>query len=84
MSFWERRTNHRQYMLVYDNGKSAVRVNGVGVYPDSVHSWHTPPSPHSTTLKAGRSLSGSGIIEPTTAPQKEKEKDNKQEHSRGG
>lgn len=39
--FWRRRTNHGQYMLAYDNGKSAVRVLPDRVVPQSVHRWRT-------------------------------------------
>ena len=41
MQFWQRRTNHGQYLLVYDNGKSATRVLQ-GVRAKSVHSWLLP------------------------------------------
>jgi hypothetical protein len=41
MKFWEERTSHGQYMLVYDCGKSAVRVTD-GATPKSVHSWTLP------------------------------------------
>lgn len=37
--FWRRRTRHGQYMLAYDNGKSAVRVLPGRVVPQSVHRW---------------------------------------------
>eukprot|EP00752_Nemacystus_decipiens_P010297 g9174.t2 len=39
--FWRRRTSHGQYMLAYDNGKSAVRVLPGRVVPQSVHRWRT-------------------------------------------
>lgn len=39
--FWRRRTKHGQYMLAYDNGKSAVRVFPGRVVPQSVHRWRT-------------------------------------------
>ena len=38
MQFWENRTSHGQYMLCYDNGKSACRVVP-GARPASVHTW---------------------------------------------
>lgn len=38
MAFWENRTTYQQYMLCYDNGKSAARVRQ-GTVPASVHSW---------------------------------------------
>ena len=41
MNFWRGRTNHGQYLLCYDNGKSAVRVLP-GVRPRSVHTWVLP------------------------------------------
>lgn len=39
--FWRRRTGHGQYMLAYDNGKSAVRVLPGRIVPQSVHRWRT-------------------------------------------
>lgn len=39
--FWRRRTSHGQYMLAYDNGKSAVRVLPGKIVPQSVHRWRT-------------------------------------------
>lgn len=39
--FWRRRTTHRQYMLAYDNGKSAVKVLPGRIVPESVHRWRT-------------------------------------------
>ncbi|CAM9294104.1 unnamed protein product [Choristocarpus tenellus] len=39
MQFWRQRTSHGQYMLAYDNGKSAVRVLPGQVLPESVHRW---------------------------------------------
>lgn len=56
--FWRRRTSHGQYMLAYDNGKSAVKVLPGRIVPQSVHRWRTlkpgerlgkldPPSPDS-------------------------------------
>jgi hypothetical protein len=47
MEYWESRTQHGQYMLCYDNGKSACRVVE-GARPASVHSWILPSS---TTTK---------------------------------
>lgn len=41
MKFWEQRTNHGQYLLVYDCGKSATRVVP-GVSTQSVHHWKLP------------------------------------------
>jgi len=41
MKWFESRTRHGQYMLFYDNGKSAVRVEN-GVVPVSVHSFKLP------------------------------------------
>ena len=37
--FWRRRTTHGQYMLAYDNGKAAVRVQPGRIVPQSVHRW---------------------------------------------
>ena len=42
MQFWENRTSHGQYMLCYDNGKSACRVVP-GARPASVHTWVKGP-----------------------------------------
>lgn len=39
--FWRRRRQHGQYMLAYDNGKSAVRVLPGRIVPQSVHRWRT-------------------------------------------
>lgn len=39
--FWRRRRGHGQYMLAYDNGKSAVRVLPGKIVPESVHRWRT-------------------------------------------
>ena len=39
--FWRRRTGHGQYMLAYDNGKSAVKVLPGKIVPQSVHRWRT-------------------------------------------
>uniref|UniRef100_A0A7S2SWB6 Glycosyltransferase family 92 protein n=1 Tax=Rhizochromulina marina TaxID=1034831 RepID=A0A7S2SWB6_9STRA len=51
MRFWERRTNHGQYMLVYDNGKSAARVHAIaGV--QSVHHWRLATDARSCTALA--------------------------------
>lgn len=43
MKWLERRTKHGQYMLFYDNGKSAVRVED-GVVPVSVHAFELQES----------------------------------------
>ncbi|KAF0682674.1 Aste57867_25233 [Aphanomyces stellatus] len=43
MRRFQARTAHGQYMLAYDNGKSAVRVGG-DVVPASVHKWTTKRS----------------------------------------
>lgn len=43
LSFWKNRTFHKQYFLIYDNGKSAVRL-GVGAVPRDVHRWQLPSS----------------------------------------
>ena len=46
MKWWEGRRSHGQYMLCYDNGKSAARVVP-GLRPKSVHSWELP-APYNT------------------------------------
>uniref|UniRef100_A0A0G4IDL9 Glycosyltransferase family 92 protein n=1 Tax=Chromera velia CCMP2878 TaxID=1169474 RepID=A0A0G4IDL9_9ALVE len=38
MRFWKSRTRHQQFLLFYDNGKSAARVVP-GLRPKSVHAW---------------------------------------------
>jgi hypothetical protein len=58
MQYWESRTTHGQYMLCYDNGKSAVRVVK-GARPLSVHSWILPDPkemPSKTALVDPRAL----------------------------
>jgi len=43
MEWWKRRTRRAQFLLCYDNGKSAVRlVDGPGLRPSSVHAWTLP------------------------------------------
>jgi hypothetical protein len=37
MQYWRQRRTHGQYMLTYDNGKSAVRVGAPGAVPMDVH-----------------------------------------------
>jgi hypothetical protein len=42
LGFWKQRTNHQQFLLYYDNGKSAIKVYENGrhnIYPKSVHQW---------------------------------------------
>lgn len=39
--FWRQKRQHGQYMLAYDNGKSAVRVLPGRIVPQSVHRWRT-------------------------------------------
>ena len=41
MTFWKKRTKKGQYLLCYDNGKSAVRLVE-DIKPTSVHSWSVP------------------------------------------
>ena len=63
MQYWESRTRHGQYMLCYDNGKSAVRVVK-GARPRSVHSWMLPDPknmPSKTALVDPRALDLSRI-----------------------
>ncbi|CAN0133418.1 unnamed protein product [Discosporangium mesarthrocarpum] len=43
MEFWRRRRKHGQYLLAYDNGKSAVSVQPGTVLPESVHRWRRAP-----------------------------------------
>lgn len=69
MHWWKSRTRHGQYMLCYDNGKSAVRLVD-GVAPASVHSWNLPGSSlrRRTALADPRSFKAddfeSGLDEP--------------------
>lgn len=58
MAWWRARSPHGQYMLVYDNGKSAVRVTRRGrggpcpSAPTNVHDWFCPPKLHRRTALA--------------------------------
>ena len=65
MQWWEQRTNHGQYMLCYDNGKSAARVSA-GLVPRNVHTWRLPlPSPLPSSLP---SPSASPSASPNASP----------------
>eukprot|EP00903_Cladosiphon_okamuranus_P010339 g9782.t1 len=57
--FWRRRSRHGQYMLAYDNGKSAVRVFPGRVVPQSVHRWRTVKAAES--LDPPRQASGGNL-----------------------
>lgn len=67
--FWRRRTKHGQYMLAYDNGKSAVRVLPGRIVPESVHRWKVQkpgqldrtPDQEGTATAGGRSASSSSL-----------------------
>ncbi|CAM9367447.1 unnamed protein product [Scytosiphon promiscuus] len=63
--FWRRRTRHGQYMLAYDNGKSAVRVLPGRIVPQSVHRWRTLSAveKESIILEPPGQSSGSGVTE---------------------
>src|SRR3546814_1312204 len=64
VDFWRRRTNHGQYFLVYDNGKSACRV-GKGAYPKDVHTWQLPSqhtSRERTAIADARHLDPSKLL----------------------
>ena len=50
LSYWRNRTQYSQYFLVYDNGKSAVKVN-VSAVPKDVHKWHSSTSSGSFNRK---------------------------------
>mmetsp|Transcript_56528 Transcript_56528/g.129810 ORF Transcript_56528/g.129810 Transcript_56528/m.129810 type:complete len:192 (+) Transcript_56528:841-1416(+) len=51
MRFWMNRTNHAQYLLFYDNGKSSCRVASTAV-PLSQHKWKLSPKARSVTAIA--------------------------------
>lgn len=51
IDFWRNRRTHRQYFLVYDNGKSAVRVDLGPVFPINVHRWSLPPNASQASAK---------------------------------
>ncbi len=58
MRYWETRSRHGQYLLCYDNGKSAVRVVA-GAKPRNVHQWVLPDPaamPSRTALVDPRTL----------------------------
>lgn len=61
------RSHHNQYMLVYDNGKSAVRVRE-GVTVSSVHSWNTRAASDADTHgdgDGGKALADrTGVVHP--------------------
>jgi len=40
LSYWKNRTQYSQYFLVYDNGKSVVKLN-VNAIPKDVHRWYS-------------------------------------------
>ncbi|ETW06794.1 hypothetical protein H310_02947 [Aphanomyces invadans] len=68
MNRWRDRTTHRQYMLAYDNGKSAVRIRR-GVLPSSVHSWQPHPSLATVTnFPDPRRMNMATTISHTTSP----------------
>lgn len=49
MRWWRDRTRRGQYLLCYDNGKSAVRLVP-GIAPTSVHAWSVPGLRRRTAL----------------------------------
>jgi len=51
LNFWMDRSRRKQYMLFYDNGKSACRAV-VGAAPQSQHLWRLPPGHRSCTALA--------------------------------
>ncbi|CAM9197012.1 unnamed protein product [Hapterophycus canaliculatus] len=63
--FWRRRTGHGQYMLAYDNGKSAVRVLPGRIVPQSVHRWRTlnAGERESSILEPPSQSSGGGVTD---------------------
>jgi len=65
IEYWKARTNHGQYMLVYDCGKSAVRLGRGKVTPRDVHRWNLPPESASfsrTSLADARHLNPSQVL----------------------
>lgn len=55
MEWWKTRTNHGQYLLAYDCGKSAARVRP-DIIPNSVHTWKQANS--STAQERGNEAPG--------------------------
>jgi hypothetical protein len=53
LSYWRNRTQYSQYFLVYDNGKSAVRVN-VNAVPKDVHKWQSSISSSTSSSSFNR------------------------------
>ena len=51
LSYWRDRTQYSQYFLVYDNGKSAVRVN-VNAVPKDVHKWQSNSNSSSSSTSS--------------------------------
>src|SRR5690606_36612637 len=69
VQFWRGRTNHGQYFLAYDNGKSACRV-GIRAYPKDVHGWQLPAAYRDrerTAIADARHLNPSKVL-PTATP----------------
>lgn len=67
--FWRRRTSHGQYMLAYDNGKSAVRVLPGRIVPQSVHRWRTlKPGERHGRLDPPSQESGVDVTDTTDLP----------------
>lgn len=67
--FWRRRTSHGQYMLAYDNGKSAVKVLPGRIVPQSVHRWRTlKPGERLGKLDPPSQDSGVGVTGTTDLP----------------
>jgi len=65
LRFWMDRPHRKQYLLFYDNGKSAVDVSAAvlpGVKPQSQHVWQLPKSCRScTALADARNLKLEGL-----------------------
>jgi len=64
MQWWQARTRHGQYLLCYDNGKAAVRLNGGAVSPTSVHGWSCAAKPlvKRTALADARHLDVGNVL----------------------
>lgn len=52
LHFWMNRSRRRQYLLFYDNGKSACRSGINGAKPQSQHLWRLPDGSRSCTALA--------------------------------
>jgi hypothetical protein len=67
MNRWRARTTYRQYMLAYDNGKSAVRIQS-DLVPASVHKWKVPNVNSVCNFADPRHLQISHVVPTSNSP----------------